>query len=254
MTKQARSILAVGIGLMVATVVFLHHWQNLQRLGEPGVRVATGEVRDINGKVVATNLVLLPDRVSSMTSTQLFLTPVELGLLPADTTYGRRRYTDTNGFTADIGVVLMGTDRTSIHQPQYCLTGQGWTIERTDRLTIPIDRPVKYDLEVLRLLASYPQRLPDGTVRVWRGIYVYWFVADNQLTADHTQRMWWMARDLLLHGILQRWAYVSYFTICAPGDEAAACTALEKMIQASVPEFQRATPSGAIRPRTPGKD
>jgi hypothetical protein len=148
----------------------------------------------------------------------------------------------------------MGTDRTSIHQPQYCLTGQGWTIDRTDRLTIPIDRPVKYDLEVLRLTASYPERRPDGTVRIWRGVYVYWFVADGQLTADHTQRMWWMARDLLLRGVLQRWAYVSYFTICAPGQEGAAYAAIEKMIQASVPEFQRATSGESSNLRSAGKD
>ncbi|MBI3191343.1 MAG: exosortase-associated EpsI family protein [Pedosphaera parvula] len=254
MTNQARWILGIGMGLMAAAGAFLHHWQNLQRLGEPGVRVITGELRDTSGAGVATNLVYLPERVLSMTSTQLMVTSVEYNWLPADTTFGRRRYTDTNGFIADISVVLMGTDRTSIHQPQYCLTGQGWTIERSERLRIPIDRPEKYDLEVVRLLASFPQRLPDGTVRTWRGIYVYWFVADGQLTADHSQRMWWMARDLLLKGVLQRWAYISYLTICSPGQEAAAYAALEKMIQASVPEFQRATPGGTSSLRTAGKD
>lgn len=254
MRPQAHWILAVGLGLMAATAAFLHHWQNLQRLGEPGVRVVSGEMRDTNGVVVATNLVLLPERVMSMTSTQLPLSQVELNWLPADTTYGRRRYTDTNGFVADISVVLMGTDRTSIHQPQYCLTGQGWTIDRSDRVEIPVDGPGKYDLEVLRLTASYPERRSDGTVRVWRGVYVYWFVADDQLTADHGQRMWWMARDLLLHGVLQRWAYVSYFTICVPGQEDAAYARLERMIQASVPEFQRVPAGAAAGIRPAGKD
>ena len=46
------------------------------------------------------------------------------------------------------------------------------------------------------------------------GLYVYWFVADNQLTPYHGERMWWMARDLIRTGVLQRWAYVSYFTAC----------------------------------------
>ena len=254
MRTQARWILTVGLGLMAAAVLFLRHWQGVQHLGQPGVHVVRGEMRDINGAVVATNLVFLPERISSMTSTQLSLSPVEFTLLPADTTFGRRRYFDTNGFAADISVVLMGTDRTSIHQPQYCLSGQGWAIERSDRLKIPIEHPAKYELEVVRLLASFPHRLPDGSVQTWRAIYVYWFVADGQLTADHSQRMWWMARDLLLKGILQRWAYISYLTICSPGQEPAAYAALERMIQASVPEFQRVVPVGGDGLRTVGKD
>lgn len=254
MTSPTRWILAVGLGLMGVCAVFLGYWQNLQRLGQPGVRVVSGEMRDTNGVVVATNLVLIPEHLPGMTSTQMPLSRVELDWLPADTTYGRRRFTETNGFTADISVVLMGTDRTSIHQPQYCLTGQGWAIERTDRLKIPMERPVKYDLEVLRLMASYPEVRPDGTTRLWRGLYVYWFVADGQLTADHGQRMWWMARDLILHGVLQRWAYVSYFTICAPGQEDAAYARLEKLIQASVPEFQLVPSGDSTGIRRAGKD
>ncbi len=254
MTSQARWILSVGLGLLGVSAVFLGYWHNLQRLGQPGVRVVSGEVRDTNGVVVATNLVFVPEFLPGMTSTQLSLSRVELDWLPADTTYGRRRFTDTNGFVADIGIVLMGTDRTSIHQPQYCLTGQGWTIESTDHLKIPMERPCKYDLEVLRLTVSYPEVRPDGTKRLWSGLYVYWFVADGQLTADHGQRMWWMARDLLLHGILQRWAYVSYFTVCVPGQEDAAYARLEKMIQASVPEFQRVPADSTAGAHPAGKD
>lgn len=247
MNTASRKILAVGLGLIALAAVFLHHWQGLQHLGRPGVRVVSGALWDTNGAVVATNQVFLPERVLSMTSTQLPLSRVELDWLPADTTYGRRRFADTNGFIADVSVVLMGTDRTSIHQPQYCLTGQGWTIDRTDRVTVPMKRPCRYDLEALRLTASYPEALPGGGVRVWRGLYVYWFVADGQLTAEHGRRMWWMARDLLRSGVLQRWAYVSYFTICPPGQEAAAYARLEQMIQASVPEFQ-------LVPAAPAKD
>jgi hypothetical protein len=37
---------------------------------------------------------------------------------------------------------------------------------------------------------------------------------------------------------LQRWAYVSYFSICEPGQEDAVFARMEKLIAASVPEFQ----------------
>jgi hypothetical protein len=50
--------------------------------------------------------------------------------------------------------------------------------------------------------------------------------------------MWWLARDLLRTGVLQRWAYVSYFSFCAPGQEDAAFERMSKLIAASVPEYQ----------------
>ena len=63
-------------------------------------------------------------------------------------------------------------------------------------------------------------------------------MADNEQTADHWTRILWLARDLLRHGVLQRWAYVSYFTICYPGQEEATFERMQKLITASVPEFQ----------------
>ena len=63
-------------------------------------------------------------------------------------------------------------------------------------------------------------------------------MADQEQTMDNAQRMWWLARDLLRTGVLQRWAYISYFTVCAPGQEEATFARVEKLIAASVPEYQ----------------
>jgi hypothetical protein len=85
----------------------------------------------------------------------------------------------------------------------------------------------------------------DGQRVTVRGIYVYWFVSGERLTARHARRMWWMAGRLLTRGELERWAYVSYFTVCAPGEEAAASERLGELIAASVPEFQLVPRSGS---------
>jgi len=58
------------------------------------------------------------------------------------------------------------------------------------------------------------------------------------LTADHGQRWWWMARDLVTKGVLQRWAYVICYSECAAGSEDATYDRLKDFIAASVPEFQ----------------
>jgi hypothetical protein len=73
-----------------------------------------------------------------------------------------------------------------------------------------------------------------------RGVYVYWYVADNMISAGTSgfQRMWWMARERLRTGVLQRWAYVTYFSACPPGQEEATFERMKKLIAATVPEFQ----------------
>ena len=52
--------------------------------------------------------------------------------------------------------------------------------------------------------------------------------------------MWWMARDLICTGVLQRWAYISYFALCPPGEEEATFEQMKALIARSMPEFQPA--------------
>jgi hypothetical protein len=81
-------------------------------------------------------------------------------------------------------------------------------------------------------------RTQDGKQVEQHALYVFWFVADNEQTTDNDQRLWWLVRDLLRKGVLQRWAYISYFTVCAPGREDATFDRVRRLIAASVPEFQ----------------
>ena len=139
-----------------------------------------------------------------------------------------------------MSVVLMGTDRTSIHQPQYCLTGQGWQIEQTEIETVPVDQPHSYQLPVNKLILGKDVAGPNGTPTRIQGLYVYWFVAENRLTAKHGQRMLDMGIEMLRTGVLQRWAYVSCFSICLPGKEQATYDRIKDLIVATVPKFQTA--------------
>lgn len=205
-----------------------------QTLGLPGV--ATRPLPD------SQNLeVVLPEFVLDYTSEIIEQDKLAVEVLPADTSYGQRRYTASDGFWVQVNVVLMGSDRTSHHKPQYCLEGAGWRIDApaSSRETIRIERPHEYDLPVMRIVVSR-QVTHNGQPLNLRGVYVYWFVADNALSGDPTgvERMWWMARELLTTGVLQRWAYVTYFAVCLPGQEEATYERLKKLIAFSVPEFQ----------------
>jgi hypothetical protein len=142
----------------------------------------------------------------------------------------------------------MGTDRTSIHKPQYCLGGSGWKIDSADsqETTVPVERPQPYELPIIKLVSTRTIQNADGKPVTLRGVYVYWFVADGALSGNMSgrERMWWMAKHLLQTGVLQRWAYVSCFAVCLPGQEGATFERMKKFIAASVPEFQLTPKAG----------
>jgi Protein of unknown function (DUF3485) len=202
-----------------------------QRLGAPGIKATPlpGSIRMSFD---------LPARVLDYTSTNEAQSQTVLDTLPKDTSYAQRLYTDPNGFSVNANIILMGMDRTSIHKPDFCLPGQGWNIDTRETVNIPIQGPHPYRLQVAKWTTTNSIQDKDGQKVKVRGLYVFWFVAKNEETDSHWQRIWWLTRDLLTTRVLQRWAYISYFAICPPGQEEAAFDRMKKLIAASVPEFQ----------------
>ena len=207
--------------------------QARQTLGRPGV-LAEPQEGSRRWRIP------LPAQVGGMASEEVPAAPEELNGLPADTSFGKRLYRAADGSPLLLQVVLMGRDRTSIHQPQYCLTGQGWLIEKTEEVRLPVAKPQPHEIPALKLTASKVFEAPDGQRVPVRAIYVYWFVADGAVTAHRSERLRRMAEELIKTGTLQRWAYVACFAQCQPGDEDKAFARVKEFVAEAVPEFQRA--------------
>lgn len=227
--------------LMAGAAGLLARFQSGHRLGKPGLILADVPLKNEKGEQATTNSIRLPERVLEYRSQLWPVTTEELRALPRDTTFGRRLYTGPDGYQVQVSGVLMGTDRTSIHKPEYCLPSQGFRILRRTQRTIAINRPHRYELPVTRLDGIREIRQSDGKTVRQGAVYVYWFLSENRLSNDHFQRMWWLALDLVRTGELQRWAYLSVLGACAPGEEDRAYARLEKMIQSMVPDFQTVT-------------
>jgi hypothetical protein len=165
-------------------------------------------------------------------------------MLPQDTSFGQRLYTAPDGFMSRATVVLMGSSRSSIHDPQICLTAQGWNINHAASSVemIHLDSPVPYDLPVMRMMVSREVQVGGGTV-LQKGIYVFWFVDADRYTAVRSHWMMWMAQDMVFKNVLDRWAYISFFAVCSPGEEPATFDRMKKLISASVPQFQLVSPA-----------
>jgi hypothetical protein len=199
---------------------------------------------------VATNGVILPDDPAGFKSWPRPITTDELNGLPRDTTFGRKLYwSPEQNLPVQLTTVLMGTDHTSIHQPQYCLVAQGWNITNSERIVLAMDRPYA-DIPAIKLTATRVRQLTNGQARVENCLYVYWFVSGNKVTSDEGSRLWSIASSLLKKGEIERWAYVSYFVPCAPGQESATFLNLQKFIVASAPEFQlvKGGPAEVVEP------
>ena len=205
-----------------------------QKLGPPGVKA-----RPVPGD--ARWAIDLPEKVLDFTSKSLSLDTNSLQMLPKDTSFAQRIYLRPDSAPIVSSVILMGTDRTSIHKAQYCLQGQGMHIEQMTRETIHMDQPQPYDLPVIKIVGR-EKLSQNGQTATISCVYVYWYVTDGQLSNDESGfgRMWSMAKQLMLTGVLQRWAYVRYYSLCEPGQEDATFAQIKRLIAATVPQYQLA--------------
>jgi hypothetical protein len=107
-----------------------------------------------------------------------------------------------------------------------------------DVVPLQIGGPTPYEMPIARWTMTQEFQTENGGKQRMSGLYVFWFVADNQVTTSHSERIRWLTRDLLQTGVLQRWAYVSCFAVCPPGSEDVAFDRVKQFIATAVPEFQ----------------
>lgn len=141
------------------------------------------------------------------------VTAVERELLPPDTGYARKLYVslDDKRQQVFVSVVLSGQDRTSIHRPELCLVGQGWSIEGQSQTMFDDQVPAA----LLRLRRDVVT--PDGAKVPVPALFAYWFVGRDQVVATTFERMWQTALNRLRFQP-DRWAYVVVQAVVLPGE------------------------------------
>ncbi|MCS1408937.1 MAG: hypothetical protein M2R45_02115 [Verrucomicrobia subdivision 3 bacterium] len=226
MKAEEWKIPAIALSVMLLVVLFLSYWKTNQRLGEPGIKVvAVGE----NGELD----IEFPELVLDYEGRVHPVSEGVINTLPADTTIGIRAYKAPDGYEMQVMGVLMGSDRTSIHQPEFCLTGNGYRITGSKLDTVTVRGPETYELPVMVIRCEAPL---NGVI--YPAFYVYWFVADGLATAQHWERMWLMAKGLFTTGELQRWAYVSCLGLATPDNEEAYLNRIKEFLGHAIPDFQ----------------
>jgi exosortase len=70
--------------------------------------------------------VSLPEVIAGCRSEEMQVSEAELSILPKDTRFIKRLYTDANGDWYAVSAVIGGVSKMSIHRPELCLPGQGY--------------------------------------------------------------------------------------------------------------------------------
>lgn len=157
----------------------------------------------------------LPDFIGEWYGTDAVVSERERNVLGAETRFARKQYTNSSGDSIHVSIVLAGEDMsTSIHRPERCLPSQGYTIMNKRRGKALLgDHALSFmrlhNIRPLFDASGRPYLRPDGRQINEYSLIYYWFVGSTETTADHTDRYLIDARDRLLKGCNQPWAYVT---------------------------------------------
>lgn len=165
------------------------------------------------------------------------VTAVEREILPPDTGYSRKRYVAVADGRRQVflSIVLSGRDRTSIHRPEICLVGQGWTIAETATARLASPGLGGGGLPVTLLRVRREVATGKGKVTVPQ-LVAYCFIGGDEVVATHWERMARDAWNRVGRGRADRWAYVLMQTDAADG-EAAALGRLQAVLRETLPVF-----------------
>ena len=140
----------------------------------------------------------------------------ETKMLPEDTQIAKMRYSTANakadeGDVVDVSLVLAGAERRSIHRPEVCLPGQGWSIVGSE--VIPVEISPGRSLRVRDLTIEKAAHSSTGKDTRIRAHFVYWFIGTDISTPSHVERILKTTWDSIFRNINHRWAYASMMTM-----------------------------------------
>jgi hypothetical protein len=196
----------------------------------------------------------LPTLVGEFWGTSEPVSPSELALLPGDTEFEKKIYQDLSGHSLTAQVVLSGGEKRSIHRPEVCLPGQGWTIQSGQ--VVPVTLANGRTLEVMKLTLNREIETAPGQRRNLKSYFLYWFVGKDTTTPYHWVRLAKTNWDMVTKKLQHRWAYVIVSAPVLEGfkpdgqSDQQTLDMLKDFIRQSVPKFQLSEMPQEERPRS----
>jgi hypothetical protein len=162
----------------------------------------------------------LPEDTFELKGRSVSVSSQEADTLPEDTTYLKMAYLEkfkppevARYRQMSATLILSGNDRRSLHEPEICLDGQGWKIEKRE---VDVVSTLGGDLEVMTLqLGRWAKKDGDFVtdengerIRI-QAIYVYWWVSAEGSTPHADERVVRTALNNMFRNLNDRWGYPS---------------------------------------------
>ena len=228
--REARVWTAAGaiVVLAIGEMLFFGRLASLPPRGQVGVRLAADGQNPVELPVF-----LGTEWIGRRTA----VTAVEHDILPADTGYSRMRYVAVADPARQVflSIVLSGHDRSSIHRPELCVVGQGWTIKAAGEHRFANAGKGDGNFPATILHVQREVQAPRGPVVVPQ-LVAYWFVGGDRVVATPWQRLALDAWNRVAHARADRWAYVLMQTDARDG-EAAALARMQAVLDQTLPVF-----------------
>jgi len=160
----------------------------------------------------------LPYHVGPLWAFPQAISQAELTILPSDTTFARKAYGLAGSDPSErisCTIVLSGSVPRGLHRPERCLPGQGYIIDHSKYVNVPLNSG--HSLEANALSLEHPYRLADGRSITVKSYLLYWYTAQNVATPYRLERIFVTSWDLLVHRLNHRWAYVYVMTNITEG-------------------------------------
>lgn len=206
----------------------------------------------------------LPERAGVFVGRPGEVSEEERSKLPSDTEIVRMVYRAGSSAgdqdLATASIILAGSERRSIHRPEVCLTGQGWSL--IEAKSIPVAITPDQQILVRDLLIEKPVATKDGGRQTVRAHYVYWFVGSDVTTPSNWTRMWLSTRDSVLRNVNHRWAYPAVMAVVTDSFKSGEAnerrrtadetlTLITTLIGELAPRFQKSLMSHAVAQAAP---
>lgn len=161
-------------------------------LAEPGVRLE------------------LPLQMEGFQGQQMEMTAQEANILDEGVQLARTFYTSTKGRRVLVTVIVGGPGKRTLHRPEVCLPGQGWTIASSNVLPLKFADEQVTEATLLRLFREVEVE-PGKRVRM-RGLNLYWYVgSDGSTRPDYYGHISKGYVDAIFRNLNHRWSMVSVF-------------------------------------------
>lgn len=176
-----------------------------------GVGIAVCAVTDISPTVAPPGVELkLPLQFGSFQGQVLDMTAQERNILDAGVELARNIYASETGQQFLATLIVGGDGKRTLHRPEVCLPGQGWTI--AEQSTLPIKRK---DGSIIHttLLRMFRDSESEGGVRMrMRALNLYWYIgSDGTTSPDYYDHIRVSYQDAIFKNLNHRWSMASFF-------------------------------------------